>query len=62
MRARFYRACVPIFINYNARVSASGNDSPAALTLCASPIIPMKNTSLLVLLGNAKRTPAAATP
>ena len=37
MRARFYRVCVPIFVNYIVRVSASGNDNPAAIYSLRQP-------------------------
>jgi len=60
VRARDYRVCVRLFsLIIKREFPNTGNDSPAAFTLCASPTIPMKNTSLLFLLGNAKRKPSA---
>ena len=55
-RAVFVRAY--LFYISMCEFPRTGNDNPAAYTQCASLPIPMKNTSLLVLLGNAKRTPS----
>ena len=59
VRARDYRVCVRLFsLIIKREFPNTGNDSPAAFTLCACPTIPMKNTSLSVPLGNAKGTPS----